>query len=256
MSHRRILILGGTGEGFALAAELAGREGLEVISSMAGRTPAPKVPVGAVRRGGFGGVAGLDAYLRENRISAVIDATHPFADKISRNAALACKAADVPCVHLWRPSWERQVGDDWREVASVADAADVIPAGARGVFLTTGKTELAPFAHRDDVEFIARMVAPLSDEEGLLPRPQKLSFVFDRGPFDLDAERALLREHAILLIVTKNSGGSAAYAKLEAARGLQIPVIMVRRPAAPTGELVSTVEEALDWFGAREEVLI
>jgi len=250
MARARILVLGGTGEGFRLAERLAVIPGTDVISSLAGRTPAPKVPVGAVRRGGFGGPDGLTVYLTTERIAAVIDATHPFASRMSRNAALACAAADIPIVHVWRPGWSRAAGDDWREVETITDAAAAIPGDAGLTFLTTGKTQLWAFAGHDDVPFLARVVSPIPSRDRERGLPAQLSFIYDRGPFDLDAERLLLTERGVKLIVTKNSGGDAAYAKLIAARELAIPVIMVRRPDAPDGTCVADADAALAWLTA------
>lgn len=247
MTQTRILILGGTGEGFALAETLAGRRGVEVITSMAGMTPAPKTPLGSLRRGGFGGVDGLRAFLGLERIAAVIDATHPFASQMSQNAATACARARVPVVHIWRAGWSPVAGDDWREVASIAEAADALPRRAGPTFLTAGKTQLAPFAHRDDISFVARTVAPLSTAERI-GLPASLTFVHDRGPFDLASERRLLDVHDIAWIVTKNSGGPAAYPKLIAARTRGIPVVMVRRPDAPPGLCVDDAAAALAWL--------
>lgn len=248
MTRPRILILGGSGEGFSLADKLSRDSKFEIISSLAGRTPAPKVPQGAVRRGGFGGVGGLEQFLISEKIAAVIDATHPFAEQISENAHQASKAAAVPCIHIWREPWVEVDGDNWTSVDTVEAASETIPEGAKGVFLTTGKTELGAFAGRDDVEFIARIVAPLSADEDLLPKPSKLTFIYDKGPFGLANEVALLKRYEIEWIVTKNSGGSAAYAKLEAARTLGLPVIIVRRPGRPEGLTVETVDEAVRWL--------
>lgn len=248
MARARILVLGGTGEGFHLAERLAATSGFDVISSLAGRTPAPKVPVGEVRRGGFGGPDGLARYLRRERISAVIDATHPFASRMSLNAASACAAGAVPVVHIWRPGWVRQDGDDWREVDTVAEAAAAIPDKAGLTFLTTGKTRLHAFSKRHDVDFLARVVSPLSSRDKARGLPSRLTFIYDRGPFALDAERRLLEERKVALIVTKNSGGDGACAKLVAAREMDVPVIMVRRPDQPDGTCVVDGEAALCWL--------
>ena len=248
MARARILILGGTGEGFRLAEYLHAHPDVDVITSMAGRTPAPKTPAGALRRGGFGGVDGLVSYLRAEGISAMIDATHPFASRMSRNAALAGRAAGIACVHIHRPGWSRAPGDDWHEVACLEDAADALPAGAGATFLTVGKTQLHHFSRRDDVAFLARIVAPLGHDEDVGALPAKLTFVYDKGPFDLESERQLLMRHKIAWIVSKNSGGAAAQGKLVAARELGIPVIMVRRPDAPDGVCVGDGDAAIQWL--------
>ncbi|MGI9408344.1 MAG: cobalt-precorrin-6A reductase [Hyphomicrobiaceae bacterium] len=244
----RILILGGTGEGFSLAERLHPVPGIDVISSMAGRTDAPKTPLGRVRRGGFGGPDGLSAYLKAERIAAMIDATHPFASGISKNAASAAAKTGTPVVHIRRPGWKKTAEDRWDEVATVRDAAAAIPAGTGLTFLTTGKMQLHRFAKRHDVPFLARTVGPISTRDKARGLPPQLSFVYDRGPFDLEAERRLLIDHDVKLMVTKNSGGDAAYAKLIAARELGIPVIMVRRPDAPDGICVADADEAMVWL--------
>jgi len=248
MTVARILILGGTSEGFAIARILGADARFDTISSLAGRTPAPKQPVGKIRRGGFGGVTGLNDYLTANAISIVIDATHPFAHQISRNATFAARRASIPIVHVWRDGWSRCRGDCWHEVDTIEQAADAIPSSARGIFLTTGKTSLGAFANRHDVHFLARIVAPISTDDGILRLPRNLQLICDRGPFRYDDERELLLAHEVSCIVTKNSGGEAARAKLDAARDLGLPVIMVRRPPPPDGPTVATADGALAWL--------
>ena len=237
----RVLILGGTAEAAALA---RGLSGVGVITSLAGRTRAPAALPGEVRVGGFGGADGLAAYLEERGITAVVDATHPFAATISRHAEAACRQRPTARLMLARPAWEMLPGDRWIEVDDMAAAVEAIPAGAR-VFLTVGRQELAPFAARTDAWMLARVIDPPEE-----PLPG-ITLVTGRGPFDLAAERALLVEHGITVIVAKNSGGDASYPKLIAARELNIPVIMVRRPAPPPGDSVGTVEEALEWLKRR-----
>lgn len=248
MTRARILILGGTGEGFCLATRLHAAAGIDVVTSMAGRTPAPKVPCGGLRRGGFGGPKGLADYLGRERISAVIDATHPFASRMSQNAALAGNATGIPMIHIWRDGWVRQAEDDWCEVDTIEAAAEALPAHAGTTFLTTGKTQLHCFSARDDVAFLARTVAPVSAVGNIGSLPVNLSFVFDKGPFDLESERKLLAEYDVRWIVSKNSGGDAAYAKILAARERCIPVIMVKRPDAPQGLCVANADAALNWL--------
>nr|WP_169789278.1 cobalt-precorrin-6A reductase [Skermanella aerolata] len=236
-----MLILGGTADAAALA---RGLSGVGVITSLAGRTKAPAALPGEVRVGGFGGAEGLAAYLEERGVTAVVDATHPFAATMSRHAEAACRLRPTPRLMLARAAWTQQPGDRWIEVDDMAAAVEAIPAGAR-VFLTVGRQELAAFASRTDAWMLARVIDPPE---------QPLSFVklvTGRGPFDLEAERALLVEHGITVVVAKNSGGEASYPKLTAARELNIPVIMVRRPALPPGEVVGTVEDALDWLKRR-----
>lgn len=243
----RVLILGGSGEAFALAKALDDRPRFDVISSMAGVTNDPKLPVGEVRFGGFGGAAGLTHYLREENIAAVIDATHPFAQNISRSAAEAAAAAEIPILHFWRPEWRRQDGDEWIEVDSMGEAAAAIPANAGPVFLTVGKTELAPFKIRSDIKLVARVIDPVDPVDW----PENFEFVYDRGPFDLAAEQNLFAKYGIKSVVTKNSGGAGALPKLEVARALGLPVVMIRRPSPPSAAYVGHVDEAVLWLEGR-----
>lgn len=237
MPDLRLLVLGGTTEGRALAGRVP------VISSLAGRTSAPLLPPGEMRIGGFGGVDGLVRYLREARIDAVVDATHPFAATMTGHAALACPAAGVPLLVLRRPGWTARPEDVWHRVPSLATAADVVAALGERVFLTTGRQSIAAFAALDGCWFLSRSVEP-----PVPPVPRRLEVVLDRGPFGLEAERELLRTHRIDLLVTKDSGGATA--KLEAARALRIPVVMVDRPPLPPGvPTAATVDEAVRWIG-------
>ncbi|MEV4636906.1 cobalt-precorrin-6A reductase [Actinoplanes sp. NPDC049548] len=236
MPHLRVLVLGGTTEGRALAGRVP------VISSLAGRTSAPLLPPGEVRIGGFGGVEGLVRYLREERIRAVVDATHPFAATMTGHAALACPVAGVPLLVLRRPGWTAQPGDVWHRVPGLAAAADVVPGVGRRVFLTTGRQSIAAFAGLDGCWFLSRSVEP-----PVPPVPRQLEVVLGRGPFSLGAERELLLRHRIDVLVTKDSGGAAA--KLDAARALGIPVVMVDRPPLPAGvPTAGTVDAAVEWI--------
>ncbi len=240
----RVLILAGTGEASALAAACVGRGDLEVISSLAGRTRAPKAPPGALRVGGFGGAAGLERFLKLRAIDRVIDASHPFAARIGRHAAAACRAAGVPRLRLLRPPWQAQAGDRWLEVADLAAAAAQLPALGRRAFVTVGQRGLEAFLGLGGVWLLIRTIEPPA-----LPSLPQALWLQARGPFTLEAELALLRGHAIEVLVTKASGGEATYAKLAAARALGLPVVMVRRPPPPPGPVVATVAEALDWLG-------
>jgi precorrin-6A/cobalt-precorrin-6A reductase len=228
-----ILILGGTGE----ARELAAR--VPAISSLAGRVSAPRLPVGEVRIGGFGGVDGLAEWLRDNKISAVVDATHPFARQITANAFEACERVGVPFLVLRRPGFTPQPG--WRWVGSVAEAARDLP-GER-VFLTTGRQDLAEFAPCPQW-FLARMVEPPEP-----PMPHRIEVLLSRGPFTVDGELELMRSHRIDVLVTKDSGGDMTSAKLEAARQLNVPVVIVRRPPLPPADTVADVDAAVRWLG-------
>ena len=238
----RILILGGTGEARELAAALVAT-GVDVISSLAGRVSRPRLPDGPVRVGGFGGADGLAAFLRDEAITHVVDATHPFAGTITANAALAAAKAGVPLLVLRRPSWDAD--PSWTIVADIHAAADAVRAWpGDGVFLTTGRRDLSAFAADDRHRFLVRTVDP---PDG--PVSPGMTLILDRGPYTVDSESALMREHRIGLLVTKNSGGPMTAAKLIAAKGLGVEVIMVRRPPLPPGSTaVETVPGALHWL--------
>lgn len=240
----RVLILGGTGNAAELAARVATIEGLEAITSLAGRTRKPSVPLGDFRVGGFGGVAGLASYLRGEQIDLLIDATHPFASQISFNAADAATEVGVPHLMLIRPPWEKVSGDRWIEVESVEAAAASVANHAQRVFLTVGRQELAAFAHLEKIWFLMRMIDPPS-HEALVPPGMILC---DRGPFTLNNERQILIHNNIDTIVSKNSGGDATKPKIIAARELGVKVIMVNRSAIPPGEQVPDVDAALAWL--------
>jgi precorrin-6A/cobalt-precorrin-6A reductase len=237
-----VLVLGGTGEGRRLAGELAGVPGLSVVSSLAGRVRAPVLPPGEVRIGGFGGPEGLADYLRFERITALVDATHPFAARMSTSAASAAADLGVPLLALRRPAWTEQPGDRWHRVPDLAAAARALPGLGERVFLTTGRQGLAEFAALDELWFLVRAVDPPEP-----PMPRRTTVLLDRGPFTVDGELALLTEQRIDVLVTKDSGGSMTAAKLLAARRLGVPVVMQSRPAVPEVATVATVAEAVDW---------
>jgi precorrin-6A/cobalt-precorrin-6A reductase len=247
---KRLLILGGTGDAVRLASLAVDLPRLEVITSLAGRTTAPKHLVGAVRIGGFGGAAGLVEYLQAEQIDLVIDATHPFAAQISKHGASAAAELGIPRLMLIRADWERSPEDDWIEVESVAAAVESIPASAGRIFVTIGRQQLSTFASLTDKWCLMRSIDP-PDSSIQLP-PGKL--LLDRGPFSLESERKLLRDYQIDAIVSKNSGGDATYAKVIAARELGLPVVMVQRPIVPEGERVVDVAGAMDWLGDRLSV--
>lgn len=243
-ARRRILILGGSTEASALARRLAPVAGNDVIVSYAGRTRERVETPGEVRVGGFGGVEGLVGYLRSESIDVLLDATHPFADHMPHHAFVACRTAGVPRLRVCRPPWVAVAGDRWLEVDDLeAAAAQLDELGARRVFLTTGRQELAPFAGVRNTWFLVRAIEP----PAAMPLTNA-SVVLARGPFDEASELALLTEHGIDAVVSKNSGGTASVAKLHAARRLGLPVVMVERPPAPDGPSASTVEEALAWL--------
>ncbi len=240
----RVLLLGGTGEARALAAGLHPR--VEVISSLAGRVPDPVLPVGPVRVGGFGGVDGLRTWLADNGVDAVVDATHPFAATITANAAAACAGLGLPHLVLHRPPWNLPGAI---EVRSDEAAADVIAdRGYARVFLTTGRSGVTAF--RDgDAWFLIRVVTP--PDPDALPRRRRL--LLSRGPYRYEDERALMADHGIRAIVTKNSGGAMTYPKLQAAQDLGIDVVMIQRPDLPQGvRSVGSVEAAESWVLSRE----
>jgi precorrin-6A/cobalt-precorrin-6A reductase len=241
---KRLLIVGGTGDALQLAKRAIDLPGLEIITTLAGRTSAPKMVAGAVRVGGFGGEAGLVEYLQHEQIDLLIDATHPFAAQISWNAARAAAQVNIPRLILLRPAWERLPEDNWIEVESIEAAVEAIPASAERIFVTIGRQQLAPFAVLTARWCLMRSIDP-PDASIPLP-PGKL--LLDRGPFSLERERELLREYQIQAIVSKNSGSDATYAKIIAARELGLPVVIVQRPIVPDGGIVTDVSGAIEWL--------
>jgi precorrin-6A/cobalt-precorrin-6A reductase len=237
----QVLVLGGTGEARRLAAALLAA-GVPVLSSLAGRVAEPVLPEGEVRIGGFGGVDGLAAWLSEHRPRAVVDATHPFAARITGSAARAAAETGTPLLRLQRPGWVPGPGDSWRFVDSLAAAAEAV-AGYRSVFVTTGRQGVAAFAALPG-RVLVRAVDPPDS-----PLPAGATLLLARGPFSLADEEALMREHQVDVVVTKDSGGALTEAKLTAARQLGLPVVLVRRPPLPPGvDTVATVEEAMAWL--------
>jgi precorrin-6A/cobalt-precorrin-6A reductase len=240
----RILILGGTGEARELAAELTAA-GADVLSSLAGRVSRPRLPAGPVRIGGFGGADGLAAFLRAERITRLVDATHPFAATITASAAQAAARTGVPRLVLRRPAWETDPA--WDLVPGITAAAAAVKAWpGESVFLTTGRRDLAAFAADDRHHFLVRTVDP---PEG--PGPPRMTLLLDRGPYTVEGESALIWEHRTGLLVTKNSGGPMTAAKLTAARDLGVHVVMVQRPPLPPGSAaVETVPAVLRWLAS------
>jgi len=235
----RVLLLGGTSEARALAARL--HPDVDVISSLAGRVPDPALPVGEVRIGGFGGVDGLRRWLSEAGVDAVIDATHPYAATITANAAAVCDEVGLPHLVLARPAWDP---GDAIVVASDVEAAKTVAAEPYSrVFLTTGRSGTAAFVDVDAWFLIRAVTAP--DAEAL---PRRYQLVLSRGPYHFDDELALLRDHRVDALVTKNSGGEMTRPKLAAASALGVAVVMVARPPLPAGvTTVTTVDDAVDW---------
>jgi precorrin-6A/cobalt-precorrin-6A reductase len=240
----RVLILGGTLEARRLAERLASRADLAVTLSLAGRTAAPAAQAVPVRVGGFGGANGLADYLSRERIAALIDATHPYAVVISANAAAAATATGVRLLALRRPPWTASAGDRWTEVADVPTAVAALGRAPRRVFLALGRNELASFVDAPQHHYLVRSVDPV-DPPLAVPHA---TYVTGRGPFGEADDRALLEQHRIEAVVAKNSGGTATYGKIAAARALGLPVIILRRPALPPVRAVETVDEAVAWL--------
>jgi len=235
----RLLILGGTAEAAALAGLVA--PAIDVITSLAGRTAAPARLPGRVRAGGFGGADGLAEFLRAEAIDRVVDATHPFAARISAHAEAACTASGIPRLALVRPPWPRLAADRWVEVDNMAAAAECLEGLGRRAFLAVGRQEVGAFAAIPGMWFLVRLLAP----EMLQLPPHRV--VLGRGPFGVEDETRLLSEHRIDVVVTKASGGEATYAKIAAARELGLPVLMIRRPPPPAPPIVTGAAAAAAW---------
>jgi precorrin-6A/cobalt-precorrin-6A reductase len=240
----RVLILGGTTEASALARALDGDARFDATLSLAGRTRAPVLPPLPSRVGGFGGVAGLVAYLRAERVRAMVDATHPFAAQVTRHAVAACAEAEVALLRLDRPPWQAGPGDRWTMVDDMDAAAGALGRAPRRVWLTIGRKDLAPFKAAPWHRYLIRSVDAPGDDA----LPEAAEVITARGPFDVAAELALLHERKIDVLVTKNSGGAATRAKLAAARELGVEVIMLRRPPAPEVATVADADAALAWL--------
>ncbi|PSO18247.1 cobalt-precorrin-6A reductase [Bradyrhizobium sp. MOS003] len=239
----RALILGGTADASLLAAEIA-RAGLGAVYSYGGRTRAPADQPLPTRIGGFGGVSGLADYIRSESITHVIDATHPFAAEMSRNAVAASTQTSTPLIALERAPWTKAPGDNWNEVADVSAAATALPEAPAKVFLAIGRQHIAPFAAKPQHSYTLRFVDP---PDALLPFVADV--IVSRGPFLLDGELEMMRERGIVWIVARNSGGDGARAKIDAARMLGLPVIMISRPELPERRRVESVAEVMQWLG-------
>jgi precorrin-6A/cobalt-precorrin-6A reductase len=244
--RRRALVLGGSSEARVLATRIAADSRLQGVISLAGRTSAPQAHDLPTRVGGFGGVEGLTRYLVEERISHVVDATHPFAARISANARAACAVAGVPLLVLTRPLWSPVQGDHWDEVADNAAAARALGAAPRRVFLTIGRQGVADYRAAAQHDYLLRVIEP--PQAGDLPPICEV--IFGRGPFALEDEIALMRERRIEVVVTKNSGGALAYAKIEAARALGLDVIMIARPASGDAATTHSIDAALAFLAS------
>ncbi|GAA4499186.1 cobalt-precorrin-6A reductase [Gluconacetobacter tumulicola] len=240
----RVLLLGGTTEASQMAHDLS-EAGADAIFSYAGRTASPARQPLPVRVGGFGGVEGLAAYLREAAISHVIDATHPFAARMSRNAVEACAAVGIPLLAFERAPWVAAEGDDWCAVADIADAVAALPDEPARIFLAIGRQSIDAFAARPQHHYLLRLVDPPG---AVLPLP-RATVVVARGPFTLAGDLALMQAHGITHVVAKNAGGVGARAKLDAARALGMPVILIDRPVMSPRPVARTVGEVLAWLG-------
>lgn len=227
-----------------MAERCAERPEWHATLSLAGRTSAPKPAPIETRVGGFGGVDGLARWLEAARTTAVVDATHPFAARISGNAAAACAALGLPLLGVRRPPWQPVAGDRWIEVPAMGDAVRALGTRPACVFLTVGRLELHHFAAAPQHRYLVRTIEPLGDA---LPVPH-VTALRDRGPFEAARERELMQREGVEVVVTKNSGGPATYGKIAAARALGLPVILVARPPKPEGETVATAEEAMAWL--------
>lgn len=242
MTKHRILILGGTTEARGLAERLAADKRFHTTLSLAGRTLDPKPQPVPVRVGGFGGAEGLADHLKAERVDLLIDATHPFANRISANATEASRLSGVPAFRLCRPAWAQVPGDNWISVGSIEEAVAALPKEPTRVFLAIGRQEAYQFSARPEHAYVVRSVDPVTPP---LDVPDA-RYILDCGPFDQGRELSLLTNEKIGLIVAKNSGGSATFGKIAAARALSIPVVMVERKPAPGMAEAGTVAEALD----------
>ena len=240
-----LLILGGTLEATALCARLAELDATATLS-LAGRVARPKRQPLPVRIGGFGGIAGLKTFLQETGTTHVVDATHPFASQMSVHAIAACKALGLPLIALTRPPWTEQPGDTWQRVPDIASAVAALNRPAARVMLALGRMHIAAFSPNPQHHYLLRLVDP---PDQVLPFPNATTIV-DRGPFSVAGDRALMAAHRIDLVVSKNSGGTGAVAKIEATRALGLPVIMIDRPAIPEREEAASVETTLKWLQA------
>jgi len=234
---KRTLILGGTTEARHLAGKLAGHA--DVTLSLAGRTENPVAQGVPVRTGGFGGPEGLAAYLTENRVRLLIDATHPYAARISANAAQAAQLAGVPAIALRRPPWKQAPGDRWTEVDNAAEAAGLLGPRPRKIFLALGRQEIGPFEAVPQHAYLVRSVDPVEPPLGV----PSATYILARGPFSEADDRALLKAHGIDAIVAKNSGGQATYGKIAAARQLGVEVFLIKRPPLPDMPSGADVDE-------------
>lgn len=244
----RILLLGGTSDATALA-RLLSETGADAIFSYAGRVSTPTPQPLPMRVGGFGGVEGLVAYLRAEKITHVVDATHAFAAQMSRNAVAACAEAGVALAALERAPWAAQAGDTWHPVVDIAGAIDALPDAPARVFLATGRQSVAEFAAKPQHFYLLRYIEPPK----AIPLPDYIGLA-GRGPFTVEGDTALMQTHRITHLIAKNAGGEAARAKLDAARTLHIPVIMIERPPVPQRQSFERAEDVMGWLSHRADL--
>lgn len=236
----KILIFGGTGEARELANRLV-ELGHDVTSSLAGRTQAPLLPQGEIRRGGFGGVPQLSTYVTENDFERIIDATHPYAENMSQQLVPAANVADVPLLRLNRPVWERPEGTVWIEVDSANTAIQDLPEHA-ALFLSLGHKEIRNIDIWPEIKCLVRLI-----EKPTNPLPENAELLLARPPYTFESEIALMRKHGITHLLTKNSGGAQTRAKIDAAAALGIVTYMVQRPELAPAKEVSSIDAAIDW---------
>ncbi len=238
----KIIILGGTTEARQLAERLSSAVGFDVMLSLAGRTAQPKLPPVPHRVGGFGGVSGLSAFIKDNSVDVVVDATHPFAAQISRNAFEACNLCGCKRLGLMRPEWMQQVGDDWVCVDDLEGAVTALPDEEVSVFLSVGRQSLEPFAAKPQHRYLIRVIDP-----PVIPGAMtRVDVVQGMGPFDVGEECELMRTRGVRFLVTKNSGATATAAKIAAAREIGVRVVMIKRPPRPEGPWFETVDEVVE----------
>jgi precorrin-6A/cobalt-precorrin-6A reductase len=242
----RALILGGTSDANLLA-DAAARAGLDAIYSYAGRTRAPTGQSLPTRIGGFGGASGLAEYIRREGITHLVDATHPFAAEMSRNAVAACAATGTPLIALERAPWAKVAGDEWIEVADITSAVAALPEHRARVFLAIGRQHIAAFSTKPQHAYTLRFV---DSPDGPLPFSDA-DVIVSRGPFTLEGELDMMRSRGIAWMVARNSGGTGARAKIDAARELGLPIVMLTRPELLDRPRVESVAEVMHWLGHR-----
>ena len=239
----RVLLLGGTSEAARLAERLASAPAIAATLSLAGRTINPAASPLPVRTGGFGGVSGLTEYLTRENIALVVDATHPFAAQISNNAIAATAATGVSLLAVERPEWGKAIDDNWDEHATIEAAIAALPEAPQRIFSALGWSSLGALCAAPQHHYVIRVVDPITPPPGL-----HATIITARGPFRTEDDAALFRQHGTQCLLAKNSGGSAAYAKIEAARKLGLKVHMVRRPMIEARPTVNSVDEAMAWI--------